>query len=264
MAAEPFARRLEIVRGQSAAIVLLVILSGAMAEAQAPAAPGAGTVGVASGGLEHTVARLVDGRLVATAPCVPTEGPLDAAREWRVTATGVLRTTQPRAIRVGSEEWTRVGAGLLALADRREREQRLATESTSRVPRFLDWLFGLEVRGGPVYYFETSRRLPSPLVDTDTADTDPPGTVRIAVSGFAQVGAKGATPLGTKGELRWEEDGLPRGPVRPDLLPLGIVMTSSDVVWMMEGRTPAASTVSLFAVGPRGATLLAATRIGRC
>lgn len=264
MAAESIGALLRIVRGPSAAIVLFAALPGATVGAQGPTAPDAGTVRVASGALEHTVARLVDGRLVAPAPCMPAEGPLEAVQEWRVTATGVLQTAQVRAIQVGSEEWNRVAARLLALADRREREQRLAAESTSRVPRFLDWLFGLEVRGGPVYYFETSRRLPSPLVDPDTADTDPPGTVRIAVSGFAQVDATGATPLGTKGELRWEEDGLPRGPVRPDLQPLGIVMMSGDVVWVMEGRTPAASTVSLFGVGPRGTTLLAATRIGRC
>jgi hypothetical protein len=132
------------------------------------------------------------------------------------------------------------------------------------VPRFLDWVFLSDARGGPVYYFETSRRIPSPPVDPDTADTDPPGTLRIAVSGFARIDAKGATPLGTKGELRWEEDGLPRGPVRPDLRPLGIVLTATDVVWVMEGRTPAASTVSLFGVGARATALVSATRIGRC
>jgi len=256
-------RIVTLVRVPAAVLVVAVALCGAL-RAQGPAPPGAGNVGVTSGDIEHTVARLVNGRLVAAAPCVAAEGPLDAALDWRVTATGPHQVMLPRQIQVGSADWNRVAPRLLALADRREPELRLAAKSTSTVPRFLDWVFVGDARGDPRYYFETSRRIPSPPVDPDTADTDPPGTLRIAVSGFARIDSKGATPLGTKGELRWEEDGRPRGPIRPDLRPLGIVLTATDVVWVMEGRTPAASTVSLFSVGARGTTLLVTTRIGRC
>lgn len=100
-------------------------------------------------------------------------------------------------------------------------------------------------------------------IDTDV-DTDPPGTLRVVVSGFARRDRSGLTALGTKGELRWEQDDLPRGPNRPDLRPLGILILPGDPVWVMEGRTPASSWVSLFAVGARGTDLRVTARIGGC
>jgi hypothetical protein len=100
-------------------------------------------------------------------------------------------------------------------------------------------------------------------IDTDV-DTDPPGTIRVVVSGFALAAAGALTPLGTKGELQWEQDGLPRGPNRPDLRPLGVLALGGDPVWVMEGRTPATSWVQLFTVGPRGTELRVTTRIGGC
>ncbi len=100
-------------------------------------------------------------------------------------------------------------------------------------------------------------------MDVDV-DTDPPGTIRVVVSGFARRDSGGLTPLGTKGELRWEQDGLPRGPNRPDLRPLGVLALPGDPVWVMEGRTPATSWVNIFAVGARGTDLRVTTRIGGC
>ncbi len=257
-------RRRGLVTASRAALVLAVTLAGGPAGAQRPTAPAVGDLAIASGDVRHSVARLVDGRLVAVAPCLVAEGPLDAALEWRVASTGAVQATPPRQVQVGSEEWNLAAPRLLGLADRREREQRLATQATTRVPRFLDWLFVGQTGDGAVYYFETSRRVPSPPGDPDAADTDPPGTLRIAVSGFARLEAQGAAPLGTKGELRWEEDGRPRGPSRPDLRPLGIVTTTSGTAWVMEGRTPLTSTISIFSVGAGGTALVAATRIGRC
>lgn len=247
-----------------AALVLGLLLSTDPTWAQTPTPTGAGEVAIAGGGFAYTVARLMDGRLVTTGPCVAAEGPLDEGQGWRVTVSGPVQALSPRQVAVGSEEWNRVAPRVLALADRREREQRLATASTSRVPRFLDWLYASDAKGGPTYYFETSRRVPSPPADPDAADTDPPGTLRIAVSGFALLDATTATPLGTKGELRWEEDGRPRGPIRPDLRPLGVVVAAGEVVWVMEGPAPGASAISLVSVGAGGTAIVAATRIGRC
>ena len=171
----------------------------------------------------------------------------------------------PRAVAVGSEEWNRLSPIILGLAERREREQRLAQATTARAPRFLDWLFASDAGGRTIYYFEASRRVPSVAAPVDVdVDTDPPGTIRVVVSGFARGEPGGLIPLGTKGELRWEQDGLPRGPNRPDLRPLGVLALPGDPVWVMEGRTPATSWVHLFAVGARGTDLRVTTRIGGC
>lgn len=220
-------------------------------------------VSVSDGTRTYAVARVVENRIAQAAPCAPTDAPLDPLALRSVVAS--VPVAGPRAVSVGSEEWTRLAPVLLALAERREREQRLVQATTARAPRFLDWLFASDAGGRTVYYFEASRRVPSVAAPIDVdVDTDPPGTIRVVVSGFARADAGGLTPLGTKGELRWEQDGLPRGPNRPDLRPLGVLTLPGEPVWVMEGRTPATSWVNFFAVGPRGTDLRGTTRIGGC
>ena len=245
--------RLAVTAGIAACIIASPI-------AQSPAAT---QVSVTDGARVYVVARIVDDRVVQAAPCVATGSPLDPLALKSVIAS--VPVTEARAVPVGSEVWNRLSPTLLALAERREREQRLAQATTARAPRFLDWLFASDVGGRAVYYFEASRRVPSVAAPIDTdVDTDPPGTIRVVVSGFAQADPGGLTPLGTKGELRWEQDNLPRGPNRPDLRPLGVLAIAGAPVWVMEGRTPATSWINLLAVGPRGTDLRVTTRIGGC
>ena len=220
-------------------------------------------IGVTDGARTYPVAQLLDGRLAPSAPCIVTDAPLDSLALQSVVANKPVAT--PRAVALDSEEWRQLAPQILALAERREREQRLVQATVARAPRFLDWLFAHDAGGRATYYFEASRRLPSVAAPLDTdVDTDPPGTIRVVVSGFVRRDQAGLTPLGTKGELRWEQDGLPRGPNRPDLRPLGVLMLAADPVWVMESRTPATSWVHLFAVGARGAELRITTRIGQC
>ena len=80
----------------------------------------------------------------------------------------------------------------------------LALTRVARAPRFLDWLFASDAGGRATYYFEVSRRVPSATAPLDVdVDTDPPGTVRVVVSGFVRPGASGLSALATKGEPRW-------------------------------------------------------------
>ena len=194
---------------------------------------------------------------------MPTDAPLDALALTRVVAA--VPVIEPRPVQLGSGEWNQLSPRILALAERREREQRLVQATTARAPRFLDWLFVSDAGGRATYYFEVSRRVPSVTAPLDVdVDTDPPGTVRVVVSGFVRPEASGLSALATKGELRWEQDGLPRGPSRPDLRPLGVLTLPGDPVWVMEGRTPVATWVSMFAVGARGVDVRVTTRIGGC
>jgi hypothetical protein len=221
-------------------------------------------ISVSDGARTYAVARIVDGRVAAATPCVPTDAPL-APLALKSVSAGSSSAPEPRAVQVGSDEWSQVTPLILALAERREREQRLAQATTAKAPRFLDWLFASDAGGRATYYFEASRRVPSVTAPVDVdVDTDPPGTIRVVVSGFVRRDPAGLTPLGTKGELRWEQDGLPRGPNRPDLRPLGILALPGDPVWVMIGGTPATTWVNFFAVGARGTDLRVTTRIGGC
>ena len=245
--------------GRLAAVACLATSVTASLSAQAAATT---DVSVSDGTSSYTVARSVDGR-VSAAPGVATDVPLEPLALKSVVAG--VPVVVPRAVAVGSEEWNRLSPIILGLAERREREQRLVQATTARAPRFLDWLFATDEGGRIIHYFEASRRLPSVAAPLDVdVDTDPPGTIRVVVSGFARGEPGGLIPLATKGELRCEQDGLPRGPNRPDLRPLGVLALPGGPVWVMEGRTPATSWVHLVAVGARGTDQRGTTRIGGC
>jgi hypothetical protein len=242
--------------------------AAAVAAALVAAVPAAGQASpsdviVSDGSRTYAVARLTDGRLAPGPLCLPADTALAPLALNRVVAS--VPVAAPRAVALGSEEWNRLSPQLLALAERREREQRLVQATARRAPRFLEWLYASDAGGGMTYYFEVSRRIPSASAPIDVdVDTDPPGTIRVVVSGFAQQQAAGLTPVGTKGELRWEQDGLPQGPRRPDLRPLGVLTPPGDPVWVMDAHAPGTSWVNLFAVGARVTRLLASTRIGNC
>ena len=97
---------------------------GTLLAASLVAQPAATTdVRVSDGTRTYTVGRLVDGRVAAAAPCVATDVPLEPMALKSVVAS--VPVTEPRAVPVGSEEWNRLSPAILALAERREREQRL-------------------------------------------------------------------------------------------------------------------------------------------
>lgn len=220
-------------------------------------------VAVSVGGRRLVIARAGNDTLAAAQPCVSLDASLDPETPFAVSAA--VPVAQPRAVVIGSDEWRQVSPLVLALAERRESEQRLTRATVAKAPRFLDWLFAGDASASPTYYFETSRRVPSTAAPVDAgADTDPPGTLRVVVSGFVQRGPKGLMPFGTKGELRWEQDERPRGPNRPDLRPVGILSLPGGPIWLMESWTLASSTLRFFRVGTAGTTLQATTRLGGC
>jgi hypothetical protein len=148
------------------------------------------------------------------------------------------------------------------LFERREREQRLS-DRASDAPRAVDWIYASEGNDVHTYYFEASRRVASTSPDVDH-DTDPPGTVRIAVAGFLQDTNGRLVALGTKSELRWEQDGLPAGPNRPDLSPLGVVIHNERSIWVMKGQSGTSVWFTLYDVSAGGTRTLLTARSARC
>jgi hypothetical protein len=213
------------------------------------------------GAQTRPIARVRDGQWVSTDSCQPVPAGRAPARE-RLHVTGGQQVVATRAISPGSAEWIKLMPTVLGLFEQREDEQRLLSDRTSGSPRVVDWLYVAESGGARTYYFEASRRVPNASPDVDD-DTDPPGTVRIAVAGFLRESSGGLVSLGTKSELRWEQDGLPAGPSRPDLTPLGVLPRGDRSVWVMRGHSGASQWVTLYESAGRSMRTLLTTR-GTC
>ncbi len=218
-------------------------------------------IGVDDGIQVRPIARQVDGRWVSEAKCGASKPNRSPSASERLRVTGEIQASPVRAIVPGSQEWIRLAPTIIELFERREREQRLS-DRASDAPRAVDWIYIAEKGARRTYYFEASRRVASASADSDL-DTDPPGTVRIAVAGFLHDASGRLTALGTKSELRWEQDGLPAGPSRPDLTPLGVVADGERSIWVMKGQSGASTWFTLYDVSSGGTrTLLTARAVG--
>lgn len=236
----------------------LMLMVGASVRAQTA---GESLLSVDDGQRVRSVARLVKGRWVEAAACTASTSGRNRPGE-RLVATGGLEVATARPLAPGSADWLRLAPTIIGLFERREREQRVASDRTAGAPRAIDWIYTVDAAGQRLHYFEASRRVASASPDVDD-DTDPPGTLRIAVAGFLQDAPTGVTPLGTKSELRWEQDGLPAGPSRPDLTPLGVVRQGDRSVWVMKRQTGGSVWFSLYEVGGgTGTRTLVTTRSG--
>ncbi len=221
-----------------------------------------GTVlSVDDGSQVRAVARLIGDRWVSEEWCAA-DGPPAVDRRDRIIVSGDLRIVTTRAVGPASEEWLRLAPTIVDIFERHERDQRVLSGKTSDAPRAVDWIYSAEHEDRRMYYFEASRRVSSP-VDPDN-DTDPPGTLRVAVAGFLYDSGARLVPLGTKSELRWEQDGLPAGPPRPDLTPLGLVVRGGQSVWVMKGQSGTSIWFTLYDVSSSGIRTLLTTRGRPC
>jgi hypothetical protein len=209
---------------------------------------------------ERAIATRVDGRWASAARCDAQDVHVrpEAGTE-HVTVEGDLASLPVRAIRPGVDEWLHLAPTVLRLFDQREREARLVPDQTSAAPRAIDWIYSADVAGRRQYYFEASRRVSSVRADVDL-DTDPPGTSRVAVSGFLRADPDGLSSIGIKSEMHWKEDSAPAGPPTPDLTPLGVVVDRDRSIWVMKGQSGSRDWFALFDVGQRGVRTLVNTR----
>jgi hypothetical protein len=220
-------------------------------------------ISVSDGIQVRPIARLVGDRWVSDTNCGASPPNRSPSAPERLTVSAGLQLSAVRAIASGSQEWIRLAPTVIELFERREREQRLS-DRVSDAPRAVDWIYTSESGARRTHYFEASRRVASAAADVDD-DTDPPGTVRITVAGFLHDDASGRlTPLGTKSELRWEQDGLPAGTNRPDLTPLGIVVHGERSIWVMKGQSGTSVWFTLYDVSSSGTRTLLTAHASRC
>jgi hypothetical protein len=238
-----------------------LVMSAFAASVAVAAQSGESVLSIDDGKAVRPIARLVSGRWVGETACASSG--TSQIGEARLKASGGLKQSPVRAVVPGSTEWLRLAPTIVGLFEQREREQRLLSDKTSDAPRAVDWIYVNEDAARRTYYFEASRRVANASSDVDH-DTDPPGTVRIAVAGFLLDASNRLTPLGTKSELRWEQDGLPAGPVRPDLMPLGVVATGEQSIWVMKGQSGTRKWFTLYDVSTTGTRTLLTARADRC
>jgi hypothetical protein len=243
--------------GSWALKLALILCVSASARAQSDD----GVLSVQDGDRVRPIAHVEDGKWISDVKCAPNDSRSSATSET-LRVSGELRQSPVRAIMSGSQEWLRLAPTIVELFERREREQRLS-DRTSDAPRAVDWIYATDTGAQRMYYFEASRRVSSVSPDVDH-DTDPPGTVRIAVAGFLHDVQGRLTPLGTKSELRWEQDGLPAGPSRPDLAPLGVVAYRGRSIWIMRGQSGANRWFTLYDVSAEGTRTVLTTRASGC
>lgn len=243
---------------------LMTLTLGLVLHTNSGAQPGDLVLSVDDGTRVSPIARLVNSEWVSAALCASgdTRSTPDSVRERLIASRGLVAKTV-RAVAPGTPEWLHLAPAIGQAFERREREERLTSERTARAPRAIDWIYALEDGAERIYYFEASRRVPNASDDVD-ADTDPPGTIRVAVAGFLREGRGGPVSIGTKSELRWEQDGLPAGPGRPDLMPLGVVSYSGRSVWVMKGQSGPSSWFTLYEVGAGAPRTVLTARVTRC
>lgn len=237
--------------------LLALLAVGAALHAQV----GGSVITVDDGKQVRAVARLAGDGWVGEKWCTPAGAPSAESRE-RIAVSGDFRVVTTRAVAPGSAEWVRLMPTIVESFERRERDQRLLSGKTADAPRAVDWIYSAENDGHRTYYFEASRRVSS-TVDADH-DTDPPGTLRIAVAGFLHDAGERLVSPGTKSELRWEQDGLPAGPNRPDLTPLGMIVREGQSIWVMKGQSGTSVWFTLYDVSSTGIRTLLTTRGVRC
>ena len=221
-----------------------------------------GGLSVQDGDRTTPIARMLDGKWTSEVKCLPVDSTTGAVSSGALRVSGEIRLSPIRAVMPASQEWLRLAPTIVELFERREREERLS-DRASDGPRAVDWIYVSEIDGRRMYYYEASRRVSSASPDVDK-DTDPPGTVRIAVAGFLHDDRGRLLPIGTKSELRWEQDGLPAGPRRPDLMPLGVVVQGERSVWVMNGQSGTSRWFTLYDVSRAGIRTLLTARADRC
>ncbi len=238
---------------------VFVLAVAAAHSAAAQSAPG--EIAIESGSKRQVVARAIGGQWhpVSDAGCTPggTGRLVSGGRPMR----GPARLTASDA------RWTLVRLEIERVFAQRQREHELTAPNVPGPAMTIDWVFadGEAAAAGTVLYFEASRRVPDPGT---APDDDPRGTLRVTVFGWLHAGKGRVSTLGSKSELRWEQEpeaGVAAVAGAPDLEPLGVERQATLPVWVMKAQTGTIVRYLLYEVGgPTGVRTLFDVRPARC
>ena len=237
---------------------VLVFAAAAAAAAQEQA-----VIAVQSGGARQVIARMAGDQWqpAADAGCT-------AVGAGAAVITGAAPLQAPVRLTPDDEGWRLVRPDVERLFEQRQREHQLTAANVPGTAMTIDWVFAAGEPGpvatATVFYVEASRRVPDPGT---APDDDPRGTLRVTVSGWLRADAAGVRVLGSKTELRWEQerDGGVIAPAAPDLEPLGIARQTTPPVWVMKAAAGSIVRILLYEVSAAaGVRTMFEVRPARC
>jgi hypothetical protein len=234
------------------------VLLGALAVASAVHAQSL-AIGVDEGSQQRPIATFDgtrwSGACIAPAP----RGGDSAPSRIRLTATGGTPVATVRLVPANGAEWVRLAPHVTRHFDERARRENVSAAALARVPLVIEAIFTSGDTSPPrIYFFSASKTVPDtrgPVDADDDGEVDPPGDLRIDVSGWLD-DAAGVTSLGTNSTLTWEQvDARPApGTRRSMLTPIGVVRVADRRVWVLQGRAGDSVWYTLYAVNPSAAT----------
>jgi len=179
----------------------------------------------------------------------------------RILASAAVRIDPIRQVKAGTPEWAGLEPVIRRLFRQREREQNVTPSALASREMTIEALSANPQGSLPqLYFFNASKSLPDSRGDVDLDDdgeVDPPGTLRVDVSGWLRAGAGSATPLGTNATLSWEQDeDRPEGSRRSELQPVALLRIGDRSVWVLRGRAAGATWFTLYDVGVSGVRTL--------
>ena len=175
-----------------------------------------------------------------------------------------------RSVGTGVRERAELEAMIRRLFRDSERRENVSPAALASVPMQIESLdAGGQDRGAQVYFFRASKTIPDSRGDVDLDDdgeVDPPGELRVDVSGWLRRTAARVESLGTNVTLSWEQvDARPAAGIRrAELTPVGVADVRGTSVWVMHGRAGTTTWYSLYDVGAGGVRLLIKTDSPGC
>ena len=177
-------------------------------------------------------------------------------------ATSAAAPVMPvRPVIRGSRTWNAAASSLAPLFESGARKNGVSPPVLARVAAVIDAMYVSENGGAPVYYLESSKRVPDA---GGTPQEDPKGVVRLALSGWFRADGQRLVAAATKTELHWEAVENRGTAAAPMLEPLAVLREPARDLWVMESDVAGRRSYALYAVTQSAVRVLVATEAARC
>jgi hypothetical protein len=177
-------------------------------------------------------------------------------------ATSAAAPVMPvRAVIRGSRPWNAAASSVAPLFESGARRNGISPPVLARVTAVVDAMYVSENGGAPVYYLESSKRVPDA---GGTPPEDPKGVVRLTLSGWFRVEGQRMVPAATKTELHWDAVENRAMAAAPMLEPLAILREPARDLWVMQSDVAGQKSYALYAVTQSAVRVLVSTEAAQC
>jgi len=177
-------------------------------------------------------------------------------------ATSAAAPVMPvRPVIRSSRAWNAADSALAPLFANGAHKNGVSPLVLARVAAVIDVMYVSDNSGAPVYYLESSKRVPDA---GGTPQEDPKGVVRLALSGWFRADGQRLVPAATKTELHWEAVEPRRTAAAPMLEPLAVLREPARDLWVMESDVAGRKSYALYAVTQSAVRVLVSTQAAQC